>query len=199
MVEHYYSEAPSSQHKEAVFSQILRGREFRFTTDAGVFSKDKVDTGTKLLVESVALNGNEKVLDWGCGYGPIGISISASLTSGSVIMVDINSRAVELALRNISNNGARNCSVRQGDGFEVVLEDDFDVVISNPPIRAGKKVIYAMVDEAVNHLKIGGRIILVAKTSQGAKSLEKKVADVFGNVSELEKGSGFRVIQGVKE
>lgn len=198
MVEHYFSEVPSSRSRELRFTERLRGRDLSFESDAGVFSKSRVDRGTRLLAEAVELTGDELILDWGCGVGPIGIAVALDAAGGRVIMVDINSRAVDLSLRNARLNGVTNVEVRQGNGFEVVPEMDLDIVVSNPPIRAGKQVVYPLVDDAEHHLKSGGRLIVVAKTNQGAKSLAKKMETVFGNVSELEKGSGFRVLQSTK-
>ena len=113
-------------------------------------------------------------------------------------MVDINERAAELARRNLRRNGVDNAEVIVGDGFAAVPDVRFSLIVSNPPIRAGKRVVYPWVEQAYERLEPGGQLFMVARTSQGAKSLGRKIADVFGAVSEPGKGSGYRVLAGMR-
>lgn len=198
MTEHYYTVKPQAAHRPGEVTETLRGRKYVFFTDAGVFSKGRVDLGTRLLIEHLPLPAAGLALDLGCGYGPIGLVIAAESPAAHVIMVDVNERAAELARRNLERNGVRNAEVLAGDGFAAVGSRRFKLIVSNPPIRAGKRVVYPWVDEARERLEPGGRLLMVARTSQGAKTLAKKMADVFGNVTEVAKGSGYRVLASVR-
>ncbi len=195
MSEHYYSATPTSRSELREFEIAARGVRLRLTTDAGVFSKGKLDTGTELLIESLPLVPEIRtVFDLGCGYGPIGLTVASLLPQVTVYMGDVNERAVELAVKNADRNGIRNVVIRAGEGFTPFPDQQFDLVVTNPPIRAGKRVIYSLVGEAGHALNPGGMLTAVILTRQGAKSLERKMEEVFGNVVELEKGSGYRVV-----
>lgn len=199
MAEHYYSAQPSSKHQLIQFEATLRGERLKFDSDAGVFSKHRVDTGTRVLIEAVRLDPPvERVLDLGCGYGPIGLTIARLLPTAKVYLGDINQRAVELASANAALNGISNVEIRCGEGFAPFAGLRFGLIVTNPPIRAGKGVIYGLVDVAPDYLDPGGWFVAVVATKQGAKSFEKKMAEIFGKVDEWEKGSGFRVIAGQK-
>ncbi len=194
MSEHYYSANPTSGHHYQSISIELRGINLKLTTDTGVFSKSKLDTGTKLLINSVPIEtGVEKILDLGCGYGPIGLMMAKLFPNATIYMSDLNERAVELAIKNAVDNGITNVKIKAGEGFEPFAGEQFDLILTNPPIRAGKQVIYPLMEQAHLSLRDNGWLAAVIMTKQGAKSLEKKMVDIFGNVSEWEKGSGYRV------
>ncbi|MEW5865829.1 MAG: class I SAM-dependent methyltransferase [Bacillota bacterium] len=195
--EHYFTKTPTSARSEREITVDSRGRRLKFVTDAGVFAKGRLDRGTRLLIETMDLSKGDIVLDLGCGYGPIGIVAATMLPSGKVYMVDINERACELAARNIIVNGLANAEVRCGDGFRPVEGMKFDVILSNPPIRAGKSTVFSLIEDAARHLKPGGRLVIVARTKQGAKSILGKMAEVFPRVEEVAKGGGYRVMQGL--
>ncbi|NLY11640.1 MAG: class I SAM-dependent methyltransferase [Firmicutes bacterium] len=146
------------------------------------------------MLSALELNPGETVLDLGCGYGPIGI-VAAKMVGpqGKVYMVDINERAVELAKQNATINGVDNVDIRVNDGLNG-LNIDFDCIITNPPIRAGKQVIYKMVDDAYERLKAEGRLIMVIRMKQGAKSMEQKLQELFDEVHTIERKSGYRVL-----
>jgi len=172
-------------------------QEFTFLTDNGVFSKDKVDFGSRLLLESIPLlEVGAKVLDVGCGYGTIGIVIN-KLTGASVDMVDVNKRAIHLALRNIKENDCRDTYAFESNCYQSVTLK-YDTIITNPPIRAGKDVVYEIVMGAVNHLNVSGNLFLVVRKEQGAKSLISKLNDVY-NVEIIERKSGYFVIKCYKK
>jgi 16S rRNA (guanine1207-N2)-methyltransferase len=199
MSDHYYSVQPTSGHHFGEFDIELRGICLKMATDAGVFSKSRLDTGTKILIQALPLRADlHTILDLGCGYGPIGLIIAKLLPKATVYMSDINERAVELATKNAKQNGIENVVIKAGEGFSPFFDQKFDLIVTNPPIRAGKQVIYPLVDQAYQALHCKGWLAAVIMTKQGAKSLEKKMAEVFGNVEEWEKESGYRVVAGQK-
>lgn len=172
----------------------IHGVHLKLLTDAGIFSKNRLDPGTKLLIEALPLGPDlKKVFDLGCGYGPIGLTIAKLLPGSTIYMSDINERAVELGIKNAELNSVTNVIIKPGDGFEAFSDEKFDLIVTNPPIRAGKQIIYGLIDQAYQALNDGGLLMLVIKTKHGAKSMEAKLKSVFKEVIELEKGSGYRV------
>ncbi|ABR54094.1 methyltransferase small [Methanococcus vannielii SB] len=196
---HYFSETPSSKHDEAVISGILRGKRFSFKTDSGVFSPKKIDKGTEILVNELELLSSDDVLDIGCGYGVVGISIVAEVNS--ITMTDINKRSVNLAKHNLKLNNIsdKNIDVVQGDVYENVKCKNYDIIISNPPIKAGKDLIHRIITEGHLILKENGSIWMVIQTKHGAKSLAKFLEGVFGNVETITISGGYRVLKSVKK
>jgi 16S rRNA (guanine1207-N2)-methyltransferase len=197
--DHYYTSRPAAGHDETEFVATLRGMSLRFTTDAGVFSRDRVDFGSALLIEAMQIGPVDTILDLGCGYGPIGMVAARLADRGQVYLVDVNERAADLARRNLTANGITNAEVRIGDSLEPVRGISFDIILTNPPIRAGKAVIYAMIDAASEALKSGGSIWVVIQTKQGAPSMKKRLAERFGNVNDVERQAGFHVFKSVKQ
>lgn len=170
----------------------ILNKNFTFFTDNGVFSKNKLDYGTRFLLEVLTTeNIGDKVLDVGCGYGPIGIYISKVFNS-HVDMIDVNKRAVHLCQMNIKENNV-NCNAFVSDCYEKV-DDFYDTIITNPPIRAGKKIIYEIVMNACNHLIESGVLYIVIRKDQGAKSMISDLKKIY-NVEVLDKSKGFFVIK----
>lgn len=195
-MEHYYSQNPSVSHDENKISYKLKDMELEFITDAGVFSKKRVDVGSDLLINSVAQITGE-ILDIGCGYGVIGVSLSHLNPSSKVTMIDINERAVDLTNRNIKLNNAKNACVLQSDGFTNV-GGTFDVIVSNPPIRTGKKVIYPIFEQSINYLNTNGSIYLVIRKKQGAQSAFDKLESIYGNCEVIDKDAGYWILKSTK-
>lgn len=163
-----------------------------FNSDNGVFCKEHLDFGTRLMLENIPWNevsGN--ILDMGCGYGPIGI-IANKMTGCNVTMCDVNKRAVHLAKMNLKENNV-DATVLISNCYENI-EGIFNTIITNPPIRAGKKIVYEILFEAKNHLEKDGNLFLVIHKDQGAKSLINDLKDIY-NVEVLEKNKGFFVIK----
>ena len=192
MSDHYYSEAPASDHDERQVKLNVLGQALTFTTDAGVFSRDGLDRGTEVLLESLpVLSG--RVLDLGCGWGAVGVALGARYPQLELVLTDINRRAAELARRNLAANGVRG-EVIQGDGFEAVT-GDFDAILTNPPIRAGKAVIYGLFAQARERLREGGALYIVIRKQQGAPSALKYLKTLYTDVRVIGRGSGYHVIR----
>lgn len=198
MTEHYFTPRPQVASHELEFSAELRGWPFRFVTDRGVFSRGHVDRATALLAGALELPAAARVLDLGCGYGALGIVAARLAPAGHVILVDINERAAALAQRNLALNGITNAEVRVGDGVAPVRDLTFTDVVSNPPFRAGKAAVYALVEGARTVLEPGGRLWLVAGNKQGAPSLKRFLAGLFGSVTDVARGGGIHVLRAVK-
>ena len=172
---------------------VVLGRKFIFLTDNGVFSKDGLDFGSRLLLETIPLEEvGGKILDMGCGYGVFGIVIG-KLAQTQVDMVDINLRAIHLAQRNIKENRVSNINVFESNVYENI-SGKYSTIVTNPPIRAGKKVVYDIVMGAKDYLEKDGKLFLVIRKEQGAKSLIVDLQKIY-NVSVLEKKKGFFIIE----
>lgn len=198
MSNHYYSKAPEAKHNRQIVETLLRGRQLKFTTDAGVFSKSGVDFGSKVLIEAMELEESDHVLDVGCGYGPIGLSAAVLLPRGRVTMVDINERAIELAKENAALNDIRNVTIMQSDLYEAIPEREFDVILTNPPIRAGKAVVHRVFEEGHAYLKKGGCMWVVIQKKQGAPSAFEKLERLYEEVVEVTKDKGYRIFRAKK-
>jgi len=172
------------------------GKNFIFYTDNGVFSKDGLDFGSRLLLESIPLEEvGGKVLDMGCGYGVIGIVINKVISS-YVDMVDVNLRAMHLAKINIKENNCSNINVFESNTYSNV-NTKYTSIITNPPIRAGKNVVYDIVMKAINYLNDDGKLFLVIRKEQGAKSLIRDLHNIY-IVKILNKKKGFYIIECLK-
>ena len=174
------------------FNISINGNSFTFNTDNGVFSKGELDYGTSLLIRNVlkkSLTGD--ILDLGCGYGAIGIIIS-KITNSNVTMSDVNKRAIHLTKMNAKKNNV-SVNVIESDGY-LNINNKFDYVISNPPIRVGKKVLYKLLIDTKEHLKEKGKLIIVVRKEQGALSLIKDMKEYY-NIEVLDKSKGFMIIE----
>ena len=192
----YYAENPDAAHDIHELRVDLLGQKMTFLTDAGVFSKKMVDFGSQLLLKCLEVNEGETVLDVGCGYGPLGLSL-AKAYGAQVTMVDINNRALDLARQNAERNKVE-VAIFQSNIFEQV-EGKFDHVISNPPIRAGKQVVHEIIEKSRDFLKDGGDLTIVIQKKQGAPSAKSKMEDVFGNCEIVKKDKGYYILRSVKE
>ncbi|GIP36248.1 class I SAM-dependent methyltransferase [Paenibacillus sp. J2TS4] len=198
MTEHYYSPQPTVAHQLQTFQQKLRGREFSFVTDAGVFSKKGIDFGSRLLIETVEVAREAKVLDVGCGYGPIGLAIAAEVDKGTVTMIDINERAVELARENARRNGLTNVRIMQSDTLDKVAGESFHCILTNPPIRAGKAIVHRIFEQAFEALMSSGQLWVVIQKKQGAPSALAKLESLFSKVDKISKDKGYWIIRCIK-
>ncbi|MFC4601541.1 class I SAM-dependent methyltransferase [Cohnella hongkongensis] len=200
MNDHYYSSKPRSESDRRIIDTTLRGIRLRLTSDAGVFSRDGVDYGSRVLIEHMAIPADARVLDVGCGYGPIGLVAARLAPQGHVTLIDINERAVELAKLNAEANGIRNVSFAQSDLYDAVQDERFDMILSNPPIRAGKAVVHRILSEAYDRLNPDGELWIVIQNKQGAPSARAKLEEIFGEdeVSEAAKDKGYRIYRAAR-
>ena len=194
MNDHYYTREPQSESRPETCEFEYRGIRLRFQTDAGVFSRGEVDAGTRLLLESLPEKLEGDVLDLGCGWGVIGICAAKKWPETRVWMADVNLRALELSRKNAEANGAAVTCV-ESDGMAALTEQRFDAVITNPPIRAGKQVIYRMFADAARCLKPGGALYLVIRKQQGAESCLKYLKTIYREAERLDRSGGFWVIR----
>ena len=192
----YYAENPDAAHDIHELRVDLLGEKMTFLTDAGVFSKKMIDFGSQLLLKCLEVNQGETVLDVGCGYGPLGLSL-AKAYGVQATMVDINNRALDLARQNAERNKVE-ATIFQSNIYEQV-EGTFDHVISNPPIRAGKQVVHEIIEKSQNFLETGGDLTIVIQKKQGAPSAKSKMEDVFGNCEVVKKDKGYYILRSVKE
>ncbi|WP_249872533.1 class I SAM-dependent methyltransferase [Oceanobacillus saliphilus] len=196
MSEHYFSNKPQSKTSPRTWTYQLRGKEYTFTSDVGVFSKNEVDFGSRLLIEKFRVPGiSGDLLDLGCGYGPIGIALADDFEDRSVVMADVNERALELAEKNASINKVKNISVIKSDGFSNLMDRKFAAIITNPPIRAGKQVVHQMFEESKTALLPAGELWVVIQKKQGAPSAMEKIKNRFGNVEVIAKNKGYYILR----
>lgn len=196
-MEHYFTNDENTKSNEKEFQVEVLGSQFKFITDVGVFSKGELDDASRLLIETFgALSASGTVLDVGCGYGAIGVTL-ASIRPDDVHMIDVNLRAIELAKRNATLNNVNNVKVYESFCYDNVKQK-FSHIISNPPIRAGKKVVHQIIAESIDSLEDTGTLTIVIGKQHGAASAGKKMEEVFGNVERIERKKGFWVLQSVK-
>jgi len=190
MTTHYYSKNQKSELGLKKISVVLRGKGLEFYTGSGVFSKDKIDDGSYTLIQNAIIKKGWKILDFGCGYGAVGVAIAKSEET-DVLLADVNERAVHLAEKNIELNKVK-AEARTSDLFSNIPEK-FDAILLNPPQSAGKKLCFRMIEESGGHLNKGGLLQLVARPRKGGKTLAEKMKEIFRNVEVIAKGAGFSV------
>ena len=205
--EHYFTKNPKSKLKTTDVSLTFRNHELSFLCASGVFSSTEIDPATELLLEATQLEPNTDILDLGCGIGVIGISIKKAEPTCNVTLSDVNKRALKVSKQNAEKNKVTVDVVESDcyDAFagkeerELKAQKEFDLIITNPPHHAGRKVVYKMIIEAPKHLKEGGFLQLVAKHKKGGKMLMQKMEEVFGNAEIILRGSGLCVYRSKKK
>ncbi|MGB4614150.1 MAG: methyltransferase [Erysipelotrichaceae bacterium] len=193
---HYFSDNKDLPHNYRTINFDFNGINFKFNTDSGVFSNTEVDFGTYVLLDFVKdqdIKG--KVLDLGCGYGVISIVLSKFFDI-ETYGVDINSRAINLAKKNAKLNNV-NVDYLISDCFSDI-DYMFDEILVNPPIRAGKKVIYKMFNDSYNHLNTNGNLWVVIRKQQGASSAVNEIKSKFNNCDIVKKKKGFWILKATK-
>ena len=189
----YFTNDNSNPSKLEKTKAVVLNNSFIFYTDNGVFSKDGLDFGSRLLLENIPLTEiGESLLDVGCGYGVFGIILNKIL-GVKVTMCDVNRRALHLAKKNIKENKCSDCSVIESNCYENI-NSKYSTIITNPPIRAGKEVVYEILEGAKDYLFPGGRLFFVVRKEQGAKSIISDMQKIY-NVEVLERKKGFFIIK----
>ena len=199
MSDHYYSRTQNVESDPKYWNTELRDTKLRFKTDNGVFSKNDVDFGTRLLVDTFQmpeLPGD--ILDVGCGYGPIGLTIAKTWRDRKLFMVDVNSRALALAKDNAGLNTLDNVFIKESDCLSSVIEQKFAVILTNPPIRAGKSVIYTIYEQSYECLLPNGELWVVIQKKQGASSTLDKLSSMFREIEVVAKKKGYFIIKAIK-
>jgi 16S rRNA (guanine1207-N2)-methyltransferase len=199
MSEHYYSRTQKAESDPKFWDFTLRNFHFRFKTDNGVFSKREVDFGSRLLIETFVLPEAEgPLLDVGCGYGPIGLTVAKLDQSRLVHMVDVNERALLLAKDNAELNKITNVNIYESDRLLNVTDKNFAAILTNPPIRAGKKTVHDIFEQSHVHLKENGELWVVIQKKQGAPSAVEKLKELFSEVEIVDKEKGYFIIKSKK-
>lgn len=200
MPEHYFTEIPSSKIDIFTINPFIRNRLYQFKTVSGVFSHKKLDTGTSILIKHVSIPEHATTaLDMGCGYGVIGIVIAAENSPLTVTMIDINRRAVWIARENAKLNTISNVKILWGNFYAPIKNQTFDVILINPPLALGQKLLEQFIQETPKHLSLNGMFYLVARTKQGAKKISTIMDTCFGNVELLKIQSGYRLFRSQKQ
>ena len=205
---HYFSEKQEVKSDKKIIKYTIENKNFEFITDNGVFSKTKVDFGTDVMLKVfLRENQNKKnqkfdVLDIGCGYGVVSVIIKSFFENTKIISSDVNERALELTKENLlKNNAIKNeneeFEIRKSFAFDNISEK-FDVILSNPPIRAGKQTIFQIYEQSFEHLNQDGQFYCVIQTKHGAKSTQKKLEEIFRNCETLEINAGYRIFRCIK-
>lgn len=202
MANHYYTKNPDSISQQKRWAYDLKGNRLKFTSDNGVFSKHTVDFGSELLIESYDISPEKpqaSVLDIGCGYGTMGLAYAKAYPAITVEMVDINERALELARINAAQNGITNVNIHESYLYDSVEQKQYDIIISNPPIRAGKVVVHTILEKSYDFLHEQGQLVIVIQKKQGAPSAQKKMEETFGNCERIALDKGYWILVSTKE
>lgn len=195
---HYYTNNAHLQSQKTKITFYYRQHTITFISDIGVFSKTRVDYGSKALLENIELHQDQhSLLDVGCGYGTLGISLKKEYPWLEIDMVDVNDRALSLAKESSQYNGITDAHIYQSSVYENVTKS-FDVIVSNPPVRAGKKIVMEILEKAYDHLYDDGELWIVIQKKQGAPSLKKKMEEVFCNCEIVKRDKGYYILRSKK-
>ena len=191
---HYFINDESLKSEKRIIKYTINSHYFELTSDIGVFSKNELDPGSELLIKTAIKEGIKgDLLDVGCGYGPIGITLSKICDLNKVDFIDVNLRALNLTKENAIKYKVKNFNVFESNGFENV-KDLYDYILINPPIRAGKEVIFKMFEDSIEYLKEDGILMIVIRKDQGAPSAKKKLDELYGNCVTVDREKGYHIL-----
>ena len=196
MANQYFENTPSVEHEVKNFNFTLRKHNLDFMSDSGVFSRQTIDYGSRVLIEAIDFQNipNGNILDVGCGYGPIGLALAKEQTKRDVTMVDVNLRALDLAKKNADNNQIKNVEIFESDTYDKV-SGKYALIVSNPPVRAGKKVVNSILADSKDYLEPNGELWIVLQKKQGAPSAKKLMDETFGNVEVVTRDKGYYILK----
>lgn len=198
----YFATNPTTDHDEHTIHYQINGTTLHFKTDAGVFSKMRVDYGSGVLIKNMAqlIFPPRNILDVGTGYGPLGLFAAQFWPEQTVEMVDVNERGLNLARQNAEMNNIKNVKIYQSDVYDQIASDKkFGLIVTNPPIRAGKAVVSNILAGAKNHLVQNGQLLVVIQKKQGEPSAHKLLKDTYGNCTILARDKGYYILQAVND
>lgn len=198
MDRHYFTDNHDLPSHPITNEFSFHGHTFHLQSDTGVFSKTEVDQGTQILLEAIMQEEiqPQSLLDLGCGYGVIAVVLGHLYPNCTVTACDINPRAISLTEQNAKANEVTVETI-VSNGFEQITSS-FDCIVTNPPIRAGKKVMYRMFEDAHRFLQKEGTLYVVIRRQHGAESAMKKIEEVFGNCTYIERKKGYWVLKAVR-
>lgn len=194
----YFEKYDDLKEKPTIIEYQIFDKQFSLHTNSGVFSKNGIDEGTYAFLKVLVprhLSGN--ILDLGCGYGALGLTLASFEKDAQYTLADVNERALELCKKNVAKLNLKNITVLQSDIYSKI-EGKFDNIVINPPIRAGKQVIYSMFKGAFDYLNESGSLYIVIRKSHGAESASKYIASIFGNCTLLKRDKGYYMYQAIK-
>ena len=191
----YFEAEPAAATSPRSITADIGGMQLRFETDSGVFSPGRLDPGTRLLLAEAPplAAGAQRVLDLGCGWGPIACFVALRSPAAEVLAMDVNERALALTARNAEATGAGNVTVAHPD--EVDPDRRFDRILCNPPIRIGKPALHELLATWLDRLAAGGRAHLVVQRHLGSDSLARWLTNRGHGVARLQSKRGYRLLE----
>lgn len=198
MSKQYFENNPDLKSQISQIEYYINGNKIKFYTDNGVFSKKGIDFGSSLLLKTLKIEGKKKSLDVGCGYGTLGITIAILNPQAEILMVDINERALELANKNIVLNNIHNAKIKESFAYQNI-DESFDLIITNPPIRAGKKIVHEIILSSFDYLNDNGEMWCVIQKKQGSPSAIKALKEKFPIVEIVTTDKGYQIIKAIKK
>lgn len=195
-MKHYYTENDDLISEPEQFIFNYRGKALTFVSDNGVFSKKMIDYGSRVLLETISIDSSKKtLLDVGCGYGTFGIALKSVYPFLEIDMVDVNDRALNLARENLKLNNM-SANVYLSNTYDKV-ENKYDLIVTNPPIRAGKEIVTKILVESKKYLNSNGEIWVVIQKKQGAPSAKKNLESVFKKVDIVKRDKGYYILRAI--
>ncbi|MBS5587646.1 MAG: class I SAM-dependent methyltransferase [[Clostridium] spiroforme] len=195
-MKHYYTENNDLISEPERFVFNYRDKALTFISDNGVFSKKMIDYGSRVLLEAISIDSSKKtLLDMGCGYGTFGIALKSVYPFLEIDMVDVNDRALNLANENLKLNNI-SADVYLSNTYDEV-KNKYDLIVTNPPIRAGKEVVTRILVESKKYLNLNGEIWVVIQKKQGAPSAKKNLESVFKKVDIIKRDKGYYILRAI--